>query len=120
MYRALLDLRLYVLHGRGAGILVLGNLENHKALPGADGLGRFTRLEAERLIFQHLGQGTALEQTKLTALRRGGSAGALLRYRGKVLTLHDFGLEGVGFLLRLYDSRPGSRFQAAESESRSA
>src|SRR5512135_788135 len=92
-----LDFAFHILLRAHTRLLVLADLENHKALLGADGLGDIAGLHPEGDVFQFLGQGAALEIAQVAAL---GGGGPVRIVPGNVVefgALLDLGVHLVGF-----------------------
>ena len=82
---------------RNAGLLVLGDLQDDKALLGADDVGNVARLHGESLVFEFLGQGAALEVAEVATLSGGGAVGVLLGEVFEAAALANLGQQIVRF-----------------------
>ena len=97
------------------------DLQDDIALLGADHVRNFARLHGKRLIFKFLGQGPALENAQVAALRSGGTVGIFLRHIFKAgsganlleqIVGLSFGRRQSGSVLRLFGGGIGSAILA--------
>ena len=92
----LLHLLLHVLVCGTPPGMCCDHLEDDEALPGANRLGKLPCLEAEGLVFQHLGQCAALELAQIAALSGCGAVAEAARQLAEVAAGVEFGLDVVG------------------------
>ena len=86
--------------GRYAGLLVLGHLQNHETLLGADDVGNVASFHRESFIFEFLGECATIEVSQVATLRCAGAVRIFFCDVLKFSALANLSEQIVGFGLR--------------------